>query len=73
MSVVWTVIERRQVFEETLRDDARGLTQLAFCLCRDRTKAEDITAEVCGKYTVRAVIALDDVLELGCQLGIRPE
>jgi RNA polymerase sigma factor (sigma-70 family) len=53
MSVVWTAIQRRQVFEETLRDDAKGLTQLAFCLCRDRTKAEDITAEAFARVWAR--------------------
>jgi RNA polymerase sigma factor (sigma-70 family) len=53
MSVVRTDIQRRQVFEETLRDDAKALTQLAFCLCRDRTKAEDITAEAFARVWVR--------------------
>jgi RNA polymerase sigma-70 factor (sigma-E family) len=53
MSVLWTAAQRRQVFEEHLRDDARGLTQLAFCLCRDRTKAEDITAEAFARVWVR--------------------
>lgn len=53
MTVVWTDLQRRQAFEETLRDDAKGLTQLAFCLCRDRTKAEDITAEAFARVWVR--------------------
>jgi RNA polymerase sigma-70 factor (sigma-E family) len=53
MPVLWSVVQRRQVFEETLRDDARGLTQLAFCLCRDRTKAEDITAEAFARVWER--------------------
>jgi RNA polymerase sigma factor (sigma-70 family) len=53
MSVVRRTVERRQVFEESVRDDAKRLTQLAFCLCRDRTKAEDITAEAFARVWVR--------------------
>jgi RNA polymerase sigma-70 factor (sigma-E family) len=53
MSVVWTAAQRRQAFEEYLRDDAKRLTQLAFCLCRDKTKAEDITAEAFARVWVR--------------------
>lgn len=40
-----TAVERRQVFEQAMRDHGRGLTQLAFCLCRDRSQAEEFTAE----------------------------
>ena len=45
VSVPPTTAERRLAFEQSIREDWRALAQLAFCLCRNRTKAEDFTAE----------------------------
>jgi RNA polymerase sigma-70 factor (sigma-E family) len=40
-----TTRERRQQFEQVVRERGTGLTQLAFCLCRNKEQAEDLCAE----------------------------
>ena len=44
-AVPWTTRERRQAFEDAMREQGKALAQLAFCLCRDRTTAEDVVSE----------------------------
>jgi RNA polymerase sigma-70 factor (sigma-E family) len=38
-------VDRRKAFEDVVRDNGLSLTQLAYLLCRDRSRAEDLTAE----------------------------
>lgn len=45
MPVPLTASERRQMFEQVMRDKGLALTQLAFCLCRNKEQAEDLCAE----------------------------
>jgi RNA polymerase sigma-70 factor (sigma-E family) len=40
-----TTSGRQEVFEQVLRDRGKALTQLAFCLCRNKEDAQDLCAE----------------------------
>jgi RNA polymerase sigma-70 factor (sigma-E family) len=42
---IWTPAERRRAFEKSMQQDGKALAQLAFCLCGDKTRAEDFAAE----------------------------
>ena len=45
MTLASTTSERRDLFEQVIRQRGKAFTQLAFCLCRDKEQAAEICAE----------------------------